>query len=45
MIVDGIEFIFSVGGDEKINSSSSLLKNWNFDSEERTWEFLQFIHR
>lgn len=37
MIVDGIEFIFSVGGDEKINSSSSLLKNWNFDSEERTW--------
>ena len=37
MIVDGIEFRFGVGGDNKKNSSSSLLKNWKYDSEERIW--------
>ena len=37
MIVDGIEFKFGVGGEDKKNSSSSLLKNWKYDSEERIW--------
>ena len=37
MIVEDIEFKFGVGGDEKKNSSSSLLKNWKYDSEERIW--------
>ena len=37
MEVDDIEFRFGVGGDNKKNSSSSLLKNWKYDSEERIW--------
>ena len=37
MIFEDIEFKFGVGGDEKKNSSSSLLKNWKYDSEERIW--------
>ena len=37
MIVEGITFKFGVGGDHKINSSSSILKEWQFDSEERVW--------
>jgi cytidyltransferase-like protein len=37
MNIDGIEFIFSVGGDNKANSSSWILKNWQYPSEERLW--------
>ena len=37
MKVKGIEFRFGVGGDDKKNSSSSLLKNWKYDSEDRIW--------
>ena len=37
MSVEGIAFKFGVGGDNKINSSSSILKEWQFDSEERVW--------
>tara|TARA_B100000925_G_scaffold134514_1_gene100521 strand:- start:244 stop:1020 length:777 start_codon:yes stop_codon:yes gene_type:complete len=37
MAVQNIEFKFSVGGDNKKNSSSSLLKNWKHESEERIW--------
>ena len=37
MSLQGIEFIFGVGGNNKINSSSDLLKNWKFTREERRW--------
>ena len=37
MSVDGIEFLFSVGGDDKKNSSSWILKNWQYYHEERLW--------
>jgi cytidyltransferase-like protein len=37
MSVDGIEFIFSAGGDDKKNSSSWILKNWQYYHEERLW--------
>ena len=37
MTVSGIKFEFSVGGDEKKNSSSWILKNWKYESEERIW--------
>ena len=37
MSVDGIEFLFSVGGDNKKNSSSWILKNWQYYHEERLW--------
>ena len=37
MSVNGISFKFSVGGDDKKNSSSWILKDFQFDSEERIW--------
>jgi cytidyltransferase-like protein len=37
MLLDGIEFIFNVGGDDKKNSSSWILKKWQYYFEERQW--------
>ena len=37
MKVEGIKFEFSVGGDDKRNSSSWILKEWQYQSEERIW--------
>ena len=37
MLVSGITFEFSVGGDDKKNSSSWILKNWAYDNEKRIW--------
>tara|TARA_X000000950_G_scaffold59312_1_gene71938 strand:+ start:599 stop:1360 length:762 start_codon:yes stop_codon:yes gene_type:complete len=35
--VEGINFLFSVGGDNKKNSSSSILNKWQYYFEEREW--------
>ena len=35
--VEGVKFIFGVGGDSKKNSSSWILKKYKFDSEDRIW--------
>ena len=35
--VDGIKFLFSVGGDEKKNSSSWILNKWQYYFEQRNW--------
>jgi len=37
MKVEGISFEFGVGGEHKMNSSSTILKEWEYDSEERVW--------
>jgi cytidyltransferase-like protein len=37
MSVDGIQFEFGIGGTNKINSSSLILKDFQFDSEHRIW--------
>ena len=37
MSVDGINFLFKIGGDEKKNSSSSILKKWQNYHEKRIW--------
>lgn len=37
MNVDGIKCVFGVGGDFKKNSSSWILKNYKYDSEDRIW--------
>ena len=37
MSVNGIEFLFSVGGNDKKNSSSWILKKWQYYHEERLW--------
>lgn len=39
MSIDGVNFIFSVGGDNKKNSSSWILKKWQYESEDRVWGF------
>jgi cytidyltransferase-like protein len=37
MSVDGVEFLFAVGGNDKKNSSSWILKTWQFYKEDRVW--------
>ena len=37
MTVKNIEFKFGVGGDHKKNSSSWILKNWQYGGENRIW--------
>ena len=37
MCVDNVKFEFSVGGNDKKNSSSWILKNWQYYHEERLW--------
>jgi cytidyltransferase-like protein len=37
MVVEGINFLFSVGGDYKKNSSSWILNKWQYYYEERKW--------
>ena len=37
MSIDGVNFIFSVGGENKKNSSSLILKKWHYESEDRVW--------
>jgi len=37
MSVSGIEFVFGVGGEDKKNSSSWILNNWQYYFEEREW--------
>ena len=46
MSVDDVKFEFSVGGDDKKNSSSWILKNWQYYHEERLWGlFIIFLKR
>jgi len=37
MNIKDITFKFGVGGNDKLNSSSTILKNWNYESEKRVW--------
>ena len=37
MGVKGIKFIFGVGGEIKMNSSSQILKDWQYCREKRVW--------
>ncbi len=37
MSVDGVKFEFGVGGNDKKNSSSWILKKWQYYQEERLW--------
>jgi len=45
MSVEGINFLFSVGGDDKKNSSSWILNKWQYYFEEREWgSFFNLFH-
>ncbi len=44
MQIENINFEFGVGGEDKKNSSSWILKNFQYDKEERVWgEFYQLF--
>jgi cytidyltransferase-like protein len=45
MSVEGVNFLFSVGGDDKKNSSSWILNKWQYYFEERKWgSFFNLFH-
>tara|TARA_B100000575_G_scaffold290491_1_gene294291 strand:- start:3519 stop:4310 length:792 start_codon:yes stop_codon:yes gene_type:complete len=37
MEVEDVTFEFEIGGSNKMNSSSEILKSWNYEKEERIW--------
>jgi cytidyltransferase-like protein len=42
--VDGIEFVFGVGGKDKSNSSSWILQEWKAPKTERPWGHYRVLH-
>jgi mannose-6-phosphate isomerase-like protein (cupin superfamily) len=44
MAVDGIEFAFGVGGEDKANSSSWILQEWKAPKTERPWGYYRVLH-
>lgn len=41
---DNIEFVFGVGGENKMNSSSWILQEWKAPKTERTWGYYRVLH-
>jgi len=44
MIFDDVEFAFSVGGQNKMNSSSWILREWKNPKTERQWGYYRILH-
>jgi cytidyltransferase-like protein len=44
MIFDDVEFVFGVGGEDKKNSSSWILKNWQTPKTDRPWGYYKTLH-
>ena len=44
MDVDGVEFVFGVGGENKMNSSSWILREWKNPKTERQWGYYRVLH-
>lgn len=44
MDIEGVEFIFGVGGENKANSSSWILEEWKAPKTERPWGYYRVIH-
>lgn len=44
MVVKDIEFKFGVGGEDKINSSSWILQNWDKPKTLRPWGYYRILH-
>lgn len=44
MIFDDVEFIFGVGGEDKKNSSSWILQNWDKPKTLRSWGYYRILH-
>jgi len=44
MSLDGIEFVFGVGGTDKLNSSSIILNKWKNYHEDRIWGYFYNLY-
>ena len=44
VIDDNIEFVFGIGGTEKMNSSSWLLDEWKAPKTIRDWGYYRVLH-
>ena len=44
MVFDDVEFVFGVGGENKINSSSWILEEWNKPRTQRAWGNYRVLH-
>lgn len=44
MSVDGVKFVFGVGGFNKANSSSWILEEWKAPKTERPWGYYRVLH-
>jgi len=44
MAVDGVEFVFGIGGEDKANSSSWILQEWKAPKTERPWGYYRVLH-
>jgi cytidyltransferase-like protein len=44
MSVDGVEFVFGVGGEDKANSSSWILEEWKAPKTQRPWGYYRVLH-
>jgi len=44
MVVDDVEFVFGVGGEDKANSSSWILEEWKASKTIRPWGYYRVLH-
>lgn len=44
MVVQDVEFVFGVGGGDKVNSSSWLLDEWKAPRTQRPWGYYRVLH-
>lgn len=44
MVFDDVEFVFGVGGDNKMNSSSWILREWKQPKIVREWGYYRILH-
>ena len=44
MRIPGVEFVFGVGGESKLNSSSSILAEWKAPITHRPWGYYRVLH-
>ena len=42
--IDNVEFVFGVGGSNKMNSSSWILQEWKAPKTERQWGYYRVLH-
>ena len=44
MVFDDVEFVFGVGGENKMNSSSWILEDWKKPKTHRAWGYYRVLH-